>query len=178
MESTPPHVQTLTGTFRPLQDSRRGEAYAWGLTAVMGLSIAAVAWRVGTVPWFLWLLFGFFLISALLSSFSGWVDRKTVLSLTEQGLTFHNGLRHVHLTWPQIVEVRIQTDNWGKRIQVRGEDGQHFSFRTVTEVEIHEGKPQKLFGFVEGEQLAQAIIQAAGLQIATETANEVYYARS
>ncbi len=171
------HSQNLKGTFRPLIPPRTGERYAWGLAGVMGLSIAAVAWRVGTVPWFLWLLFGFFLISGILSTFSHWVDSQTLLTLDENGLTFRNGLRHVQLAWSQIHEVRILTDRWGKRIQVNGANGQHFSFRTVTEVEIHEGHPQKLFGFPQGEQLAQAIIQSAGLAAQSQTENEVYYAR-
>ncbi len=169
----------LTGTFRPLLTSRRGEAYAWGLAGVMALSALFLQWRVGSVPWFIWLLFWFFVISGALSTFSYWVDARTVLILSEEGLAFRNGLRFVRLPWSQVSEVRIRNDRWGKRVQVRGADGQHFAFRTLTQVEIHEGRPQNLFGFREGERLAEAIIQASGLQQQpAENENEIYYART
>ncbi len=168
----------LWGTFRPLRPSRRGEAYAWGLAAVMATTAALLAWRVGVVPWFVWIFLGFFLGAAILSSFAYWMDAQTVLTLDEQeGLTFRNGLRRVRLAWPEVSAVRIFDDRWGKRIAVHGQNGQHFTFRTVTEVEIHEGRPQKLFGFEKGEALAQTIIRQAGLTLQTERDDEVYYAR-
>ncbi len=171
-------ISSLTGTFRPLRGSRRGEAYAWGLTAAMLVVTAITAWRLGTVPWFLWVLLGFFVGSALLSSFGNWVDSRTVLTLNADGLEFHNGLRHVTLTWPQVQSVRIISDRWGQRVQVQGENGQHFAFRTLMQVEIHEGKPQSLFGFQEGEALAATIVQRAGLTSQRASDEETYYARS
>ncbi len=165
------------GTFRPLQGSRRGEAYAWALAAAMLAVTAITAWRLGSVPWFLWVMLGFFTGSALLSSFGNWVDSRTALTLGSEGVEFHNGLRHVVLRWPQVQSVRIVRDRWGQRVQVQGEDGRHFAFRTVAEVEIHAGRPQKLFGFEKGEALAQAIIRQAGLVPHTENNGEVYYAR-
>ena len=167
----------LRGTFRPLVGSRRGEAYAWGLAGALALTAAITAWQLGTVPWFLWLLLGFFLGSALLSTFSNWVDSRTVLVLSNQGLVFRNGLRHVRLSWSEVESLRVLTDRWGKRVQVSGKDGQHFAFRTLAEVEIHAGQPQKLFGFAEGERLAEAIVQAAGLTAQPAADDEVYYAR-
>ncbi len=170
-------IPSLTGTFRPLQGSRRGEAYAWGLSAAMLAVTVITAWRLGSVPWFLWVLLGFFLGSALLSSFGNWVDSRTVLTLRPEGLEFHNGLRHVTLTWPQVQSVRIVSDRWGQRVQVQGENGQHFAFRTLMQVEIHEGNPQSLFGFQEGEALAATIVQRAGLSAQRTTDEETYYAR-
>ena len=174
----PTETPPLTGTFRPVTGSRVGEAYAWGLAGVLVVSALLLWWRLGTVPWMVWLLLAFFALAGVLSTFSHWVDRQTVLTLTEEGLTFRNGLRHVHLTWPAVQAVRIQADRWGKRVQVRGRDGQHFAFRTLTEVEIHEGRPQSLFGFQEGEQLAETIVHFAGLHQQAQTDTETYYARA
>ncbi len=168
----------LTGTFRPLVPARTGEIYAWALAGVMGLSALFLWWRVGYVPWFVWLLFAFFLLSGILSTFGHWVDARTVLILEENGLAFRNGLRFVRLAWPDVAEVRVRRDRWGKRVQVRGRDGQHFAFRTLTEVEIHEGRPQSLFGFQEGEQLAETIVHFAGLHQQAQTDTETYYARA
>ena len=171
-------LPSSTGTFRPLVPARTGEIYAWGLAGVMLLSALFLRWRVGYVPWFVWLLFAFFLFSGIMSTFSHWVDSRTVLILSDEGLAFRNGLRFARFVWQEIAEVRVRSDRWGKRVQVRGQNGQHFAFRTLTEVEIHEGKPQKLFGFPQGEQLAQAIIRHAGLQPQNQTDNETYYART
>ena len=177
MENTP-QTPPLTGTFRPLVPARTGEIYAWSLAGVMAISALVLRWRAGYVPWFVWLLFAFFLFSGLMSTFSHWVDARTVLILSEDGLAFRNGLRFARFTWQEVDEVRMRRDRWGKRIQVRGQNGQHFAFRTITEVEIHEGQPQKLFGFPQGEQLAEAIIQRAGLRQKNQTDNETYYARA
>jgi len=167
----------LRGTFRPLVGSRRGEAYAWGLAGTLALTAGMTAWQLGGVPWFLWLLLGFFLGSALLSTFSNWVDSRTVLILDDEGLAFRNGLRDVRLQWDEVESLRILSDRWGKRVQVGGKNGQHFAFRTLAEVEIHAGRPQKLFGFAEGEQLAEAIVRAAGLVAQPAADDEAYYAR-
>jgi len=173
-----PNTSPLTGTFRPLASSRTGEIYAWALAGVLAISALILFLVAGSVPWFVWLLFAFFLVSAILSTFSYWVDAHTVLEISEEGVAFRNGLRNVRLAWPDVAEVRIHSDRWGKRVQVQGKDGQHFAFRTLAEVEIHEGRPQKLFGFPNGEQLAESMIRLAGLQRQHQTADEVYYARA
>ena len=168
---------SLTGTFRPVVASRRGEAYAWAIAGTMAVATALTAWRTGSVPWFLWLFLGFFLGSAIISTFGHWVDSRTVLTLTPEGLDFQNGLRHVQLTWPQVESLRLVNDQWGTRVQVAGENGAHFAFRTMMTVEIHEGRPQRVMGFQEGEHLIATIIRQAGLERQTENDKETYYSR-
>ena len=167
----------LEGTFRPLLSSRRGELYAWGITAVLALAALATYVIVGGIPWPYWILLGFFLFAAILTTFGNWVDRNTMLTISPTGVEFYNKLRSVSLPWDVVEEMVVHADRWGKRVQVRGKDGQHFTFRTIIKVEIHAGREEAVFGFREGEDLIATIAHKAGLTRQEEDAGEVRYTR-
>jgi len=170
--------QIREGTFKPLLPTRKGEAYAWGIVALLSATALITYFIIGGIPWPFWVLYGFFLFAALLTTFGNWVDRHTVLKITPNRLEFHNGLRSVSLSWEKVAEVTVHPDRWGKRVQVRGDDGQHFAFRTVAQIEIHEGEKEDLFGFREGEALIETIVQKAGLTLRAESTGESRYTRN
>ncbi len=170
--------QIREGTFRPLLPTRKGEAYAWGIVALLSATAIITHLIISSIPWPFWVLYGFFLFAALLTTFSNWVDRRTVLTIAPDKLEFQNGLRSVSLPWEKVAEVTVHSDRWGKRVQVRGDDGQHFAFRTVAQIEIHEGEKQDLFGFREGEALIETIVQKAGLTPQEENTGESKYTRN
>jgi len=169
--------QIQEGTFRPLLPTRKGETYAWGIVALLSAAAIITYLAAKGIPWPFWVLYGFFLLAAVLTSFSNWVDRHTILKIAPDKLEFRNGLRSVSLPWDKIVEVTVRADRWGKRVQVRGEGEQHFAFRTVAQIEIHEGEKEDLFGFREGEALIETIVQKAGLTPRAESTGESKYTR-
>lgn len=167
--------QTTQTTFRPRLSPRRGEAYAWGLTGLLGLAV--LVWRglVGPVPWPYWLFLTFFGLSALSISLGNWMERHTVLRLEPEGVFFTNGLRRVFLRWEDIHTVRVRPAPLGQRVEVIGRGG-HFTFPLLTEVTF-EGHLQGAFGFVEGEHILARIVSLAGLNRHETPGQEVYYGR-
>ena len=147
--------------YKPELVSRRSELVAW-LSAVL---------VNGT--WIMLLLFGqplsFWLpllgIPLLLVSFgmslSNWVDRKTVLKLDSEGVSFSNGLRNVRFKWLEIQEVRVLPAQWGQKVQVFSENA-YFGFHTLGEVTAN-GKVLGRTGFVDGEQILADILDKAKL---------------
>lgn len=163
-------------TFHPVPPARRGEAYAWGSLALLLLGMAF--WRAlsGTnPPWLYWLLTGFFGFAALSISLGNWMERRTVLRLEPDGVFFTNGVRRVFLPWEDITEIRVRTDNLGRRVEVWGGSA-HFAFRTLSHMSTG-GKNQLSFGFVEGENILARLVSTAGLSRQETSGQEVYYRR-
>lgn len=83
--------------------------------------------------------------------------------LEEKGISFHNGLRHVHLQWEQIQRVNVIPSNWGKKIQVIA-DHAYFEFRTLGQVEA-QGKTLGRFGFEQGDRILNQILEKSHLSV-------------
>lgn len=142
--------------------SRRGELIAWA-SALMVLAGWFILRQSGqgvlpVVP-----ILGILLLLAALSiSLGNWMDRHTYIRLENGGITFHNGLRHVHFSWDQIKQVEVTPSKWGKKVQVLGNQA-HFGFRTLGEVEAY-GKSIGNVGFENGEWILEHILERSGLQ--------------
>ena len=135
---------------------RRGEWIAWSfaLLAIFywaGMRLTEQA-TFGLFPVLVIALF----VSALLISLNNWVDRRTLIKITEEAITFENGLRRVRLSWNEIKEVRIFPSRWGKKVQVFS-DKAYFSFRTLGEVTMN-GEVKGRMGFERGEEIIRQII--------------------
>ncbi len=87
-----------------------------------------------------------------------------------------NGLRSVDLAWDQVQEIRTQSSEWGKRVQVFG-DQTHFVFRTLGEIHLR-GKLQGKVGFESGEEIIRQIVSNSGLRVTSQTGDEYVYARN
>jgi hypothetical protein len=140
---------------------RRGEFIAW-ITALMVLGAWFVLHRAGqpvlpVVP----ILGVLLLLAALSISLGNWMDRHTRLRLEETGISFHNGLRHVHLQWEQIQRVNVIPSNWGKKVQVIA-DHAYFEFRTLGQVEA-QGRTLGRVGFEQGDRILEQILEKSHL---------------
>ncbi|MGW8143595.1 MAG: hypothetical protein ACWGN2_04325 [Anaerolineales bacterium] len=148
--------------FRPELASRRGELIAWS-SAVLVNGTWIVLLLLGQSLSFWLLILG---IPLLLISFgislANWMDRHTLLKLNPQGITYSNGLRNVKLGWLEIQEVRVLPAQWGRKVQVFGEQA-YFGFQTLGEVEAN-GKLLGRTGFIEGEQVLEKILEEAALR--------------
>ncbi|MBO9368710.1 MAG: PH domain-containing protein [Chloroflexi bacterium] len=147
-------------TFRPEQMPRRGEWMAWMVWAGMSLVLWAMD-RLGEVPFWAWLFWGFLLFSALSISLGNWMDRQTQLRLSEDGIAFENGLRRVSMPWSEVREVIVMPSVLGKTVEVIGERA-HFRFKTSGELTF-QGSVRGRTGFANGDEILQEIVRRSGL---------------
>jgi hypothetical protein len=161
-------------TYRPELLSRQGERNAWLFSLFAGLALGLLH-QQGVVLGFSWVFVIFLFASALSISLGNWMDRRTVLHLDADGVSFENGLRNVQLDWTEIKEVRIHPARWGEKIQVLGEKS-HFSFNTLGELQF-QGKNRTKVGFARGQQILKQILQASGLTKKQQNDQYAYYSR-
>lgn len=155
--------------FRPEMLPRRGEWTAWGLWVVVTLVFWAMR-RLGAIPFWAWILWGFLLFSAVSISLGNWMDRHTVLRLDAEKIEFTNGLRHVELAWDEVLKVSVFPANLGRAVQVEGRNT-HFRFKTLGEFTLG-GQVRGRTGFSSGEEILREIVRRSGLH-RVETKDEI-----
>lgn len=166
--------------FRPELIPRRGEAIAWLGTLIVAVAIAILVVTGNRVSFWLLILGVPLALVSIGISLGNWMDRHTVMQLSEQGVRYRNGLRRVEFGWNDIREVRVLPAQWGKKVQVFSE-GSYFGFHTLGEVSAH-GKSLGRTGFKEGEQILKMILDQADLKLVQQvdvgnTQEGYYYAR-
>jgi len=162
-------------TYRPELLPRQGEINAWLFALLASLALGLLH-QQGVVPVFSWIFVIFLLVSALSISLGNWMDRRTILRIAADGVSFENGLRRVSLTWSQIDEVRIRPARWGEQIQVIGEQS-HFSFNTLGELQF-KGENRAKVGFGQGQEILKEILNASGLTRKKQNDRYAYYSRA
>ena len=161
--------------YRPELLPRRGEWIAWLLALVVAITWLILFLLAPRVTILAPLLTIAFILAACSISLGNWIDRHTLISVNDRGISFRNGLRNIVLEWDKICEVRILPAIWGKKIQVFGVKT-YFDFRTLGEVK-YKGEVKGRTGIVKGEELLRTIIIKSGLQIVDRLGEGYYYAR-
>lgn len=161
--------------FRPELLSRRGELIAWGSTLMVVIGWLVLRLSGQAVPGVVLFLGVFLLLAALSISLGNWMDRHTLIRLDEKGIEFANGLRHVHLPWGEIRQVRVLPSRWGNKVQVFGPRS-YFYFRTLGEVKV-QGEVKGRMGFEKGEEILRQIILNSHLHLVERQGEGDYYAR-
>jgi hypothetical protein len=148
--------------FRPALPSRRGEATAWILAALVG--VASLALYVSTSEWqcLPLALFGFLLAAGAIISLGRWLDVRTEINASSQGISFHSPLRRVTLPWDRLSRIRASQAGQTWWVTVFGEDHSHFRFR-VREAEVDPERLQRIFTLPRGRLLVGMICGMAGL---------------
>lgn len=161
-------------SFSPELLPRRGEINAWvfALIATGGL-VALHYWT--QVPFWVWFFIAFLYFSALSISLGNWMDRRTHIQLSADGIAYENGLRRVHLRWNEIKQVRVLLARWGQTVQVLG-DSAHFEYNTLGEIKFR-GELRGRTGFAEGEAILETILRSADLAALTREAPYTIYSR-
>jgi len=117
----------------------------------------------------------FFLFAALSISLGNWIDRRTLMRIEPSGVSFRNGLRNVHLEWPEINRIEVLNSSLGSKVRVYGEKA-HFNFRTLGEFKVG-GETKGRMGFAEGETILRIILKNSELIEVEHAGNSYYYAR-
>lgn len=164
-----------TREFIPEQVSRRGELIAW-VSAVLVAALWIVLVLTGqTVNWAILLLEIFLLFAGTSITLGNWMDRHSLIRLSQQGITYKNGLRNVNMSFQNILEVRVIPTRWGNKVQVIGKDA-YFEFRTLGEVKVG-GELKGRMGFEQGDEILNTIVIASELEKIDKPGEGYYYAR-
>jgi hypothetical protein len=161
--------------FHPELLSRKGEMIAWGSALLVGLAWLVVGLKGQPVILAVPILTVLLVLSGLSISLGNWMDRHTLISIREDGITFKNGLRNGVLKWQEIRQVRVLPVHWGKKVQVFGEKV-YFEFRTLGEVKV-QGELKGRMGFAKGDEILRQIVLSGNLHIVDQVGEGYYYAR-
>ena len=161
--------------YRPELIPRRGEFTAWIATGLLGLTLLVLLFTSQRVSWLFVILFSLLFLSASVISLGNWMDRRTVIQISQAAIAYQNGLRRVEMTWADVQEVRAEPTTWGKRVQVRGRQT-YFIFHTLGEVR-HKGELKGRMGFDKGDEILNQIVLNSGLQVMENQGDRYYYAR-
>ncbi len=148
-------------TYRLITLNRSGEWVAWLLVLTLSIMDAVLLSRVGTISLVALIFTILFLLAALASSFSNWLERNTVITVSESGLVYRTPLRRLETMWPEIESLRLTRRGAGWYVMVVGDQGV-FTFQTQTSIKGPFGREAKT-GIESGEQLAAMIARKANL---------------
>jgi hypothetical protein len=162
--------------FRPELLSRRGEFTQWLLAVVLlatWLILSANAARFTSLAFAFLVVLAF---GALGTSLGNWMDRRSLLRLDGQGVSFRNGLRDVTLEWRGIQSARVLPSQAGaRRVQIIGAEA-HFEFRTLATLTLN-GETKGRSGFAAGDDILETILAKTGLAARETGSRYAYYAR-
>jgi len=147
--------------YRLITLNRSGERVAWLLVLILGILDAVLLSRVGNISLVALIFTILFLLAALASSFSNWLERNTVITVSESGLVYHTPLRRLEMMWGEIDSLRLTRRGAGWYVMVVG-DQDVFTFQTPTSIKGSFGREAKT-GIESGEQLAAMIAGQADL---------------
>ncbi len=167
--------QTFGGVYYPVLLSRRGEFIAWGsfLLLVLGWVILLISGR--KPPSGVHFLLIFLLLSGMGISLGNWMDRKTMLSINDDSVTFKNGLRDANIKWNDIQRIEVFPSKWGKKVRVIGTQT-YFDFRSLGEISVL-GEVKGRMGFEKGDKILDMLLQKTELTKYIGKDSGYYYAR-
>jgi hypothetical protein len=161
--------------YKPDTLSRRNEIIAWALLALAVVG-AAVSSKYTYLPVWVYIGIGVLFVAAAGLSLGNWMDRRTTLQFSDEGVEFGNGLRHVKLGWKDVQSVQIRRSGMGDGVRVSGEKSR-FTFTVSGGVRL-KGKRQGKFGFSNGDEIIKEIVRRSGLSLVSRSGAGYYYARS
>jgi hypothetical protein len=167
--------EPLQGEFRPEVQSRRSEAFTWGLAALVWTAGGFLLLRRLPVPTAVPFLAAFLTALAASLSLGNWSDRRACLRLGPDAVYFENGLRRVAFTWAEIERIQVFPSRWGQKVRVIGSNRQ-FEFRTLGEISL-QGEVQGKMGFAAGEAILSHLLARAGLTAKVPLAGGYTYSR-
>lgn len=160
--------------YRLITLNRSGERIAWLLVLTLGILDAVLLSRLGTLSLAALIFTILFLLAALASSFSNWLERNTVITVSESSLVYQTPLRRLEMMWGEIDYLRLTRRGAGWYVMVVGDQGV-FTFQTPTSIKGSFGREAKT-GIESGEQLAATIARQADL-LEPELEDDVWVCR-
>ena len=130
--------------------------------------------RLGSVTLPALIFTGLFLLAASAISFSNWLERNTVISTSDGGLSFQTPMRTVEMAWDDVDSLRLTRRGAGWYVMVASVESA-FTFQTPLRLKGPFGQEAKT-GIESGEQLAAVITRKADL-LELEMEDDVWVCR-
>lgn len=147
--------------FKPQALDRYGERLAWSLAAALTALTLFMFWRQGVWIAALIVITSLCIVAALLISYGNWMERRTEIEVTAQGLRYRNPLRELRADWGSIMAVFIYPRGDGWRVIIES-DSTSFSFQTQTTLRLGWGREVET-GIIDGLLLTSNIVGSARL---------------
>ena len=147
--------------YRPAPANRRGEAIAWLCALGVGIAGLVLTVRAGTTPCITWQLLAIFVMAGSAISLGNWLDSRTELELSPEGIAYQSPLRRLNARWEDVEALTAIPLRRGWRLQVESSDGR-FALRTICRMKLGPVESQPI-GFLEGERIASLIRGMSGL---------------
>jgi hypothetical protein len=161
--------------FHPAPTKRRNEFTGWFLVFMSAGAWWVLASRENSLAGFVAIFFFLFLFVAAGTSLFNWMERHTVILLSDDGVKFENGLRTLAMSWGEIEKVQVLPSRLGNSVHVIGSKG-HFHFQMAVDLRAP-GRPAERIGFNEGTLILSEILKSTGLQRVESNNPGRYYAR-
>ncbi|GAB4497801.1 MAG: hypothetical protein OHK0052_10050 [Anaerolineales bacterium] len=155
-----------THEFTPQPTPRSAESTLWILSlAASGAWLWMLA-RASAFAAMLGTLFGVLTFLGVGLALNAWMEQRTRLQLTPDGVTYTNGLRRVTFGWQEIEQIVVQVMRNGRILSIHSPQT-HIQFRIET-----------TGGFAEGQRILSLLLQHSHLQRQPEqTSGVTYYSR-
>jgi hypothetical protein len=134
---------------------------AWVLTAVAGSVGASLFYLSRPLPLIFWASFLLLLLVALAITFSHWLERRTMILLDDQSVSFRSPLREVTFGWNEVEKVLCVKIQGGWRFMVVG-TAAAFRFQSLVTLRSGFGRTVRS-GYAKGVEMATFIRRLAGL---------------
>lgn len=145
----------------PAPPNRRGEALAWLCALGIGIAGLVLTGRYGAAPCLTWQLLGIFILAGGAISLGNWLDSRTHVELSPQGIAYQSPLRRLNVRWEEVQAISAIPLRRGWRLLVESSGGR-FALRTICRLSLGPVESQPI-GFPEGERIASLIRGMAGL---------------
>lgn len=157
---------TTTHQFTPQPTPRSAEITLWILTLTAGAAWLWMLSRASAFAPMLGTLFAVLTFLGLALALNNWMEQRTGLELTGDGITYTNGLRTVRLNWQDVEQIAVQVMRNGRIVRLQG-SAQHIQFRI-----------ESTGGFADGQHILTLLLQHTQLQRQPEqTSGATYYSR-
>lgn len=156
----------VTHEFTPQRTPHSAETTVWILSLAAGVAWLWMLPRQSAFAPMLGTLFGVLAFLGLGLALNAWMEQRTRLQLTPDGITYTNGLRRVTFEWQEIEQIVVQVMRNGRILRLQG-NAQQIQFRIET-----------AGGFADGQRILSLLLQHSNLQRQPEqTSGATYYSR-
>lgn len=162
--------------YRPLLLSRRSELVAWMITVISVFGWLYFRQNIPALTNLMLVFFALALFTGFGTSYGNWMDRRTILRVSPDGLAYRNGLQNIQMPWQDVQEMHLLESRLGRKVHLIGRRRQ-FSFRMMSELQAF-GRKREQTGFAKGEEIVDAILQFSGLSLKNVSDSGKYYART
>jgi len=157
-------------TFSPELIPFRGGFIAWAAVVLIGVAMIFIKIQTGEFQCMTIGFLLFFLLAAVLITFSYWVDTNTVIHATQSYLSYQSPMKKFLHQWDQILKIRAMRVGQSWRVLIVGKQS-NFSLRIKSESTPNDHRG-RILELPRGDELIRIICSMANLSECEHVNNE------